>query len=148
MCEKSFWPLTQECLDLPSLNLIHTSILGSKETYWSRGQRSRSPGSNVPKPFWSTTQGCLDPPVSNLVNTSILVSKETVDSRVKGQGHWDQMSQNHIRSITRSSSLTYLPHTRSTHLSLVDLRNPDDVGVTGSNVKVTTVKCAKTLFNE
>jgi len=49
MCQKRIRSITRECLDLPSSNLVHTSILGSRGTLLisgSLGQRS-----NVPKPF-------------------------------------------------------------------------------------------------
>ena len=49
MCPNHFRSITQEHLDLPSSNSIHTSILGSKWTLLILG--SRSPESNVPKPF-------------------------------------------------------------------------------------------------
>ena len=57
-CEKTRVRLiTQECLDLPSSNLVHTSIPGSRGTLWivdSLGLRSRSPGSNLPKHTFSS----------------------------------------------------------------------------------------------
>ena len=50
----SFRSIIRECLHQPSSNFAHTSILGSRGTLLflgSLGQRSMSPGSNVPKPF-------------------------------------------------------------------------------------------------
>ena len=44
--------ITWGCIDLPSSNLVHTSIRGSRGTLLilgSLGQRSRSSGANVPK---------------------------------------------------------------------------------------------------
>ena len=46
MCQNRFRSITGECLDLPSSNMFHTSILGSRGTFLifgSLGQRSRSP---------------------------------------------------------------------------------------------------------
>ena len=50
----SFRSITLECLDLPSLNIVQTFVLGSRWTLLilrSLGQRSRSSGSNVSKPL-------------------------------------------------------------------------------------------------
>jgi len=54
MFQNCFCSITQECLDLPSSNLVHTFILNIRGTLYillSLGQRSRSPGSNLPKLF-------------------------------------------------------------------------------------------------
>jgi len=54
MCQNWFRSITQERLDLPSSNLVHTSILGSKWVLLilrSLGKSSRSLWPSVPNQF-------------------------------------------------------------------------------------------------
>ena len=63
------WSITRERLDLPSLNSVHTFILGSRGTLLilrSHGQMSRVPVSTVPKVF-----KCLIPQNEFLLHTFV-----------------------------------------------------------------------------
>ena len=89
-----FWSITEERLDIPSSNSVHTSVWGSWETLLimgSPGQRSRSPGSNVPKPFPFNNSRMPWPTLRKL---GPHIHPGWQRKPIKGQGHWGQICQN------------------------------------------------------
>jgi len=120
MCQNRFRSITRKCIDLPSSYLINPTTLASIGTLlivWSLGQRSRSPGSSVPKPL----------PINNS-RTPLTYLPHTLSTHpswvaeepfwlwchwVKGQCHRGQMCKNRFRWITRERldlSYTCLVH--------------------------------------
>ena len=72
---------------------------------------------------------------SKLVHTSILGTYWFCGHWVKGQRHWGQICQNYFRSITGE------------HLDLSILGSRGTLLILVSKVKVTKVKCSKTISN-
>ena len=124
-----FQSIPRECLDLPSSNLVHTSLLGSRETLLilgSLGQRPRTPGSNlnVPKPFPINNSRTPWPTFLKLCpNIYPWQKRKPIDfgvtgSKVKVTGV--QMCQNGFRSIARERH--DLPSSNFVHTSVLGFR--------------------------
>ena len=108
-----FWSITEERLDVPSSNSVHTSVWGSWETLLimgSPGQRSRSPGSNVPKPFPFNNSRMPWPTLSKL---GPHIHPGWQRKHIKGQGHWGQICQKQFRICATYFELTIKLYKRS-----------------------------------
>ena len=96
--------------------------------------------------FWSITGECLDQPSSYLVDTSILGSRWTL-LILRSLGKRSRLNVPKTFQINnlRMPWPTFLK--LSPHIHPGKQRNPIDIGVKMSKVKVTKVKCSKTISN-
>ena len=111
--------------------------------HWIKGQGHRVKYANI---IIDQLLGNAFSPFLKLGPLSFLCSRRTLlilGHWVKGHGHQGQMCQYRFWSITRESPYLKL----GPHIVSGQQRNSLDVGVTRSKVKVTGVKCAKTVLD-
>ena len=126
-----FWSITREHLDLPSSNMSHTSILGSRGTLSISGSKVKVTKVKCSK----TISNCLWNDFPKWISSSYMCAT------------YFELTYPVVQTCDQKTTLgrLYLPSSNLVHTSILGSRGT--LMILGLNVKVTKVKCSKTLSN-